>query len=100
MGTSEACSVGMGWMRNLNLHPMSPQTQILGEMIRRYAKNTIRRNSFFFFPPFVFTNFTLTVDITILNPIGSYKVNFNGTIFVLRPIFYLKTPLMINQPYK
>ena len=34
------------------------------------------------------------VDIIILNPIGSYKVNFNGTIFVLRPIFNLKTPLM------
>ena len=34
------------------------------------------------------------VDIIILNPIGSYKVNFNGTIFVLRPIFYLKNPLM------
>ena len=33
------------------------------------------------------------VDIIILNPISSYKVNFNGRIFVLRPIFYLKTPL-------
>ena len=39
-------------------------------------------------------NVTLMVDIIILNPIGSYKVNFNGTNFVLRPIFYLKTPLM------
>ena len=34
------------------------------------------------------------VGIIILNPIGSYKVNFNGTKFFLRPIFYLKTRLM------
>ena len=33
-------------------------------------------------------------DIIILNPLGSYKVNFSGIIFVLRPIFDLKTPLM------
>ena len=37
------------------------------------------------------------VDIIILNLIGSYKVKFNGTIFVLRPIFYLKTPLMTKK---
>ena len=51
----------------------------LGEPIRRYAKNTIRKSSFLFFPLFVFTNFILKVDIIILNPIGSDKVNFNGT---------------------
>ena len=52
----------------------------------------IRKNSFYFFPPFVFTIFTFIVDIIILNPIGSYKLNFNGTIFVLRPILTSKLP--------
>ena len=53
------------------------------EICQKYNKKSI----FLFFPPFVYTNFTLMVDIIILNPIGSYKVNFNGTIFVLRAIF-------------
>ena len=74
------------------MHPKSPKTQNLGEPIRRYAKNTIRKIVFSFSIHF-FTNFTLIVEIIILNPIGSYKVNFNGTIFILRPIFYLKAPL-------
>ena len=43
VGTSEVCSVGMGWMQNLILHPLSHQTQNLGEPKSRYAKNTIRK---------------------------------------------------------
>ena len=73
------------------MHPTSPQTRNLGEPIRM---SKIQQEKVVFFPPLFFTNFTLMVDIIILNPIVSYKVNFNGTIFVLRPIFDLKTPLM------
>jgi hypothetical protein len=29
------------------------------------------------------------VDIIILNPIGTFKVDVDNIIFVLRPIFYL-----------
>jgi hypothetical protein len=32
------------------------------------------------------------VDIIIYNSIGSFKVDFDSTFFVLRPIFYLKFP--------
>ena len=35
------------------------------------------------------------INIIILNPIGSYKVNFNGTIFLRRPILDLKISLML-----
>jgi len=37
------------------------------------------------------------VDIIILNPISSFKVDFDSTFFVSRPNFYLKIPLMIGQ---
>ena len=96
VGTLEVWKMGMDWMRNKIPNPKSHQTRNWGECIRRYAKDTIR--FFFLFSSIFFTNFTLMVDIIILNPIGSYKVNFNGTIFVLRPIFYLKTPLMRYAP--
>jgi hypothetical protein len=53
----------------------------------------IKKSSFLPFPPKIFT---LMVDIIILNPIGSFKVDFDSTFFfVLRPIFYLKIPLML-----
>jgi hypothetical protein len=39
------------------------------------------------------------VDIIILNFIGSFKVDFDGTHFVLRPIFDLKIPLIDNAPF-
>jgi hypothetical protein len=37
------------------------------------------------------------VDIMILNPIGSFKVDGDNTFFVLRPIFYLKNSLMGDE---
>ena len=49
-------------------------------------KIRLKKVFFLSFPPFFLTKFTLMVDIIILNPIGSYKLNFNDTIFVLRPI--------------
>ena len=52
----------------------------------------ILKSSFLPFPPKIFT---LVVDIITLNPIGSFKVDFDSTFFVLRPIFYLKIPLMV-----
>ena len=51
MGTSEICSAGRSWMGNSITHPTSPQTQNLGEVIRRYVKNTIRKSSFYFSSP-------------------------------------------------
>ena len=50
VGTSKVCSVGMGWMHNFTAHQTSPQTRNLGEPIRRYAKNTIRKIVFSFSP--------------------------------------------------
>jgi len=52
----------------------------------------IKNNSFLLFPQNIFT---ARDDIIILNPIGSYKVDFISTFFILRPIFYLRIPLII-----
>jgi hypothetical protein len=44
----------------------------------------IKKSSFFPFPPKLFT---LMVDIIILNPIGSFKVDFDSTFFCFEAHF-------------
>jgi len=69
VGLSNVCIVGTH---------TSAYSWNLSKPRRRQVKNTIRKRSFLSFPPKVFT---LMVDIIILNPIGSFKVDFDCTFF-------------------
>ena len=46
-GPSKVCIVGIRWMQNQILHPMSSPAQNLGKNTGRYVKNTNKKSSFF-----------------------------------------------------
>ena len=71
-------------MRNLIPHPTSPQTRNLGEPIRRYVKDTIRKGIFFLFP---LQNLELLF----------YRYNSCFIISLIRPNLDLKPSLMSMQ---